>query len=256
MAKRAIVVGYGRVGSALATRLRKAHWSVTIVRRSSRLNALPDASLCFLTVPDAQIADVARQMHRVLSARCALIHCAGAKTLKVFGPLKRPLGSFHPLVAISDASTRLEGASVAISATDGRTERALRAIAKTLKMKALRVSEQHRERYHASAVMSAGLVVSLFDAAVETMMKSGVPRREAINALLPLAQSALNGVRERGTRAAMTGPVVRGDVDVVRSHLAVLPKETRAMYRALAANAVELAAPAKARRRLKMLLRG
>jgi predicted short-subunit dehydrogenase-like oxidoreductase (DUF2520 family) len=43
-----------------------------------------------------------------------------------------------------------------------------------------------------------------------------------------------------GPVAALTGPVARGDVDMVRRHLAALPEVERPAYRALALEAALL----------------
>jgi predicted short-subunit dehydrogenase-like oxidoreductase (DUF2520 family) len=64
----------------------------------------------------------------------------------------------------------------------------------------------------------------------------GVP----LAAYLDLARSTLANVEALGPAAALTGPVVRGDWETVRGHLAVLAPEDRAAYLALAAEAARL----------------
>ncbi len=110
-------------------------------------------------------------------------------------------------------------------------------MAKSLRMHPFSVPESRRAAYHAGAVMSAGLMLSLIDAAVTA---TGLSSNVAEPALLALAQSALTGARKRGLASSLTGPVVRGDVGVVRAHLEVLPAEIIPVYRALALRSLSL----------------
>ena len=87
------------------------------------------------------------------------------------------------------------------------------------------VPETGRAAYHAGAVLAAGLLVSLADAAVSALEEAGLERDAALEALLPLMRSALRGVETRGLERGLTGPVVRGDVGVVQAHLDALPPE-------------------------------
>src|SRR5437870_4650264 len=78
--------------------------------------------------------------------------------------------------------------------------------------------------------MSAGLLVSLLDAAVEA---TGLPREQIEPALLHLTGSALRGAAQRGLTASLTGPVARGDAGVVAAHLVALPADLGELYRVL-----------------------
>jgi predicted short-subunit dehydrogenase-like oxidoreductase (DUF2520 family) len=97
-------------------------------------SSLRKADLCFIAVPDRLVASVASEVENRLSAKCALVHGAGALSLKVFGTSKRPRGSFHPLVAISDPTDSLEACWAAVSASTSKLRRQLESLARALKM--------------------------------------------------------------------------------------------------------------------------
>src|SRR4051812_21431117 len=114
---RVLVVGGGRLGGALALSLSQHRWPVSVLSRTdegrSRVRALglkvatprdlAQARVALLCVPDKAVPEVAREMAHRLGRVAALVHCAGALPLKALGaPRGRPLGSFHPLCAISD----------------------------------------------------------------------------------------------------------------------------------------------------------
>jgi predicted short-subunit dehydrogenase-like oxidoreductase (DUF2520 family) len=100
--------------------------------------------------------------------------------------------------------------------------------------------------------MAASGLVSLLDAAIAAWGAAGVSEREAMTALAALMRSALAGGEARGAAAALTGPVVRGDAEVVRAHVRALPDDVLPIYlalqqRVLAHAAARLPRPAVAR---------
>jgi predicted short-subunit dehydrogenase-like oxidoreductase (DUF2520 family) len=252
---RVVVVGVGRLGGALALALAAKRWPVRVLARSeeSRKRALElglktasdkdvaQARVCLLCVPDKAVPGVAEELKPRLARGTALVHCAGALSLEALGaPLGRVLGSFHPLVAVSDPRDSLAGNSVALSTRSRWLREVMERMAKDVGLRALRVPEKHRAAYHAGAVLSAGGVVAALSAAVEAFRVAGISEEDALAALLPLARSALRGVEARGLVAGYTGPIARGDIEVVAAHLAALPPEVAAVYRPLSRRGLEL----------------
>jgi len=245
---RVVVVGLGRTGGALALGLAAAGWKPAVVTtQPARAKALglklatpkdrAGAHLCFFAVPDAAVAAVSAEVMPGLGEGTALIHCAGALSLEVFQQPKRLRGSFHPLVAISDPRDPLEGRFAAIAASELELLRVLMQVAEALRMHTLEVDEKKRARYHAGAVMSAGLVMALLDAAVEA---TDLPAAIVEPALLALTESAIRGARSKGLAASLTGPIVRGDAEVVKRHLEALPEGLRPLYKTLSKRALAM----------------
>ncbi|RPH72225.1 MAG: DUF2520 domain-containing protein [Myxococcaceae bacterium] len=244
-----VVVGVGRLGSAISVQLRKAGWPVTVRtqspagrRQAKRLGlaeadaaAMSRAELCLLTVPDAAVEPVARAVAPLLGRTTGLVHCAGALTLEALQPAAagRPTGSFHPLVSVTGPETPLAGHAVAIATRSRVLAPLLGRLAEALGLRPLRVPEEGRAAYHAGAAMVASGLVSLLDAAIAAWRAAGVSEREATAALAALMRSALAGAELRGTVAAFTGPVVRGDADVVQAHVRGLPPDVLPIYLAL-----------------------
>jgi predicted short-subunit dehydrogenase-like oxidoreductase (DUF2520 family) len=270
---RLLVVGLGRLGGAIATQLQAKGWAVRVRTRSPsgrraakalRLREATEAEtraapLCFLTVPDGAVAKVAMAVAPLLGPSAALVHCAGALSLDVLHAAAkgRPTGSFHPLVAVSSADTSLSGHAVAVATRSRLLAPELLRVARALGLTPLRVPESARAAYHAGAALAAGGLVALLEAAVATFEAAGIERKAAERALLPLMRSALGGVEARGLLRGMTGPVVRGDADVVEAHLGVLPEDVLPLYRQLFARMLRHLSPGLARPaalRLQLLL--
>lgn len=253
-----VVVGFGRVGGALALGLKQTGWPVSVLPRSGEAvrraaamripladhEALKAAAFCFLAVPDGAVAEVAELIEDDLSPSATLVHCSGALPLTAFGAAPsrsgRAVASFHPLAAISDAHVALAGHAVAIACTDRAQLAELERLAKSLGLSPIEVPETGRAAYHAGAVMSAGLVVALADAAASAFEHAGLNRDDALKALLPLMASALRGIEHSGVEKGLTGPIVRGDVAVVQAHLDALPADLGSIYRLLSRRALKL----------------
>jgi predicted short-subunit dehydrogenase-like oxidoreductase (DUF2520 family) len=256
-----VIVGFGRLGGALALGLHRAGWPVSVfprsaesVRRAAGLGltlaeheALRGAKVCILAVPDAVVGALALSLLADLGPHVALVHCAGALDLAAFGEqpqvLKHARGSFHPLCAVSSPEDDLSGHTVALSATSASLNRLLSRMAEDLKLTPIQVPESQRPAYHAGAVLSAGGVVALASAAVEALGVAGIPEDAALAALLPLMKSAIRGLEKRGLTGGLTGPVARGDSDVVRAHLAALPPDLAGLYRDLSRRALARVGP-------------
>ena len=83
-------------------------------------------------------------------------------------------------------------------------------------------------------------VVALLDLALG-LLPPGADRAAAGRAFAHLTGGVLRRVATHGPRGALTGPVSRGDVEVVAGHLGVLPPEAGEVYRVLAGRMLDLA---------------
>ena len=79
------------------------------------------------------------------------------------------------------------------------------------------MAEEHRSLYHAGLAHGANHLVTLVSQAMELLSRAGADDPAAI--LRPLLEASLDNALTDGD-AALTGPIVRGDVNTVRAHLA------------------------------------
>lgn len=239
------IIGGGRAGWAFGHSLQRSGWAIEAVAlRSESRSVLPDrlsvprrglddeidCDLLLVAVTDdalAAMADVVRG-HRFTWA----FHCSGSLPASLLG--ERAF-SLHPLrslpevgapVVLADALLTFEGPGAA----SGVASEIVRAVGGRMAT----VSAEAKPLYHAAAVFASNYVALLCEAAADLMRQSGVEGdlRSDIEAL---AQSALENWRDRGVRG-FTGPLVRGDRDVVAGHLQALESEPneRALYLAAA----------------------
>ena len=249
------LVGPGRAGTTLAVAMSARGWTLRAVagREPDSASVLAaaasfgvpacditrvgaDADVVLVATPDAAIADAAAATAPGLRAGALVLHLSGACTLDELAKLHvaRPdvrLGSLHPLQSLPSADVgvaRVPGSWCAVAGPPD-VER----LAVSLGMRPFFVSDADRVAYHAAATIASNHVVALLAQAGRVADAAGVPSA----ALVPLVRATLDNVEMLGSRAALTGPVARGDVDTVRRHLDALPADERDAYRALAEQA-------------------
>ena len=238
------IVGAGAVGTALGVALSRAGWPIHAVAsrdagRRERFRSLVEVNRAFvdpeplveevelivLAVPDDVIAPLANGL-RMYSGQ-AMIHTSGAVGAEVLAPAMAAgtqIGSFHPLVAFADterAVAALHGATVAIEADD-ELAAMLGSMAEVIGATPVRLASGSKAAYHAAAVLAAGGFVALLDAIAELGSVAGLDEAGALAIYGPLIEGTLGNARALGIRAALTGPITRGDTGTLDSHLATL----------------------------------
>ncbi len=208
----------------------------------------PGTTAVLLTVPDRALAEIAQ----LLASRGAppegtpVLHCSGALGADPLAPLHArgyQVGTLHPLQAIANPGVgvrRLLGATFAVSGEPGALAAARRLVG-ALGGRALPIPTARRPLYHAAAVLASNYLVVLLRAAARLMEEAGASPEEAERALLQLARGALENAEDAGLQHALTGPVSRGDPEVVGLHLRALPPEDAELYALLGLQALEAA---------------
>lgn len=238
-----VLVGPGRLGRTLALELAERGIPVRVYGRG---DALPPAPLTLLTVPDRAIAEVAARV----PPGGVVLHASGVRDHELLRP-HRPAGSLHPLMTFPGPELGRPDLSTVPAAVAGDPEAvvAARALARALGMRPFDLPGDRR-LYHAAAVVAGNFATVLLAEAAALLHLAGVPADEAPALLLPLARSSLeNAARSRPPARALTGPVARGDGEVLDQHRAALLAARPTLlpaYEALVALARALAADAGA----------
>ncbi|MCW2526837.1 MAG: putative short-subunit dehydrogenase-like oxidoreductase [Pseudonocardiales bacterium] len=238
------VIGTGRVGSVLGAALDRAGHPVVAasgVSKQSQDRARrllpgvvlrpPDevaamADLILLAVPDDELADLVSGLATTGTWRKGQIvaHTSGAHGLDVLQPAAErgvmPL-ALHPAMTFTgrpEDVDRLNGAIFGITAYPD-----YRAVAETLVLEMggepVWVPDSARPLYHAALSHAANHLVTLLCDAVDLLADAGVDQPSKV--LSPLVFAAADNAL-RLSDAALTGPVSRGDVATVRSHVTAL----------------------------------
>ncbi|NOY27990.1 MAG: DUF2520 domain-containing protein [Oligoflexia bacterium] len=209
-----VIVGPGRLGRTVSLALEARGHKVTLLGRGERI---PTAPLTWLTVPDRSIAQASAAVPRMPEGGVVL-HASGACDLDVLRPhIHR--GSLHPLMTFPGpelASPDFDGLPAALDG-DPLARQMAGQLAEALGWRAFGVNGDRR-LYHASAVMAGNFSTVLLAAAADLLEAAGVPAQDAPALLLPLARASLENAAAVGPARALTGPVARGDEDIIRAH--------------------------------------
>jgi predicted short-subunit dehydrogenase-like oxidoreductase (DUF2520 family) len=238
---RIVILGAGKLGSALAKALRDTPHPVTLRRARSGIPRAPiGAELLVLAVRDSELSPLAEELARsgAVSKRTAVVHVAGALGPEVLSALAgrcAGVGQAHPLVSF--ASRRrfpsLEGAHLLVDGEPVAVHRSRR-LGRAIGMVPRRWTEVDRGLYHAAAGLVANGAAALAAAGVKLLVLSGCPERVAPRVLAPLLRSVAENIDALGLPQALTGPVRRGDVETVRLHFERIGRrapELAALYR-------------------------
>ncbi len=260
------VIGAGRVGSVLAASLRRAgHEVVAAAGESdasrSRIAALLPgvpvlkptdvaraSDLLLLTVPDDMLDNVVTMLAASGAIREGqyVAHTSGRHGLAVLEPA-REVGArvlaIHPAMTFTGTAVDLDRLTGTVfGLTAGPAERELaESLVADLGGRPTWVPEEMRTLYHAGLAHGANHLVTLVTEAMEILSASGVT--DPAGTLRPLLTAALDNALGQGD-AALTGPIVRGDVGTVRAHLADLQAnapQSVASYVALATDTLDRA---------------
>ncbi len=266
------VVSAGRVGSVVGAAWAAAGHHIAAasgvsrdsVRRAAALlpgvpllppdEVVAGADLALLAVPDDVLAGLVRGLAAAGSFRPGqiVVHTSGAHGISVLAPAAEhgvlPL-ALHPVMTFTgrvEDVARLAGASVGVTAAAGDEAAWSVGEALVVEMTAdpVRVPEDVRPLYHAALAHGANHLVTLVRDCVDTLERAGISPAERLVA--PLLSAALDNALRHGDRA-LTGPVARGDVGTIRTHLReleVVDPDLAATYRALATRTAHRAAAA------------
>jgi len=253
-------VGIGRLGGALALALSKKGYNIeTFITKNSKkvykiaekispapkiatferlgdssseaFNALSASDAIFITTQDEQISSAAELLSSILQSNSLVFHCSGSLTSEeALQSLKKAgciVGSIHPLVSVSDpflGSESFQDAFFCIEAEEKAMKIAEKIVA-DLGGISFSIPAECKALYHASAVMSAGHLLTLFDLALQMLSSCGLEKQKAQQILLPLAKSVINNLQFQSPSEALTGTFARFDSGTLQKHVRALKEK-------------------------------
>jgi predicted short-subunit dehydrogenase-like oxidoreductase (DUF2520 family) len=277
---RIAIVGPGRLGTALARGLTQAGYLISeivsrntapskrmacqLARRvhaltSTQKNAQLCADLIWLCVPDREIGAASRELASLIDWKNKTVfHSSGALTSDELNALRQKgasVASVHPLMTfVSGSIPSLQGVPFAIEG-DAAAVRSARKIGKSLGGQPFTIREQHKAAYHAWGAFASPLLVAALVTGEKLARSAGLSSQEARRKMLPIVRQTVANYEALGPAGAFSGPMVRGDAEIVRKHLQILRKlpEARAAYLALARVSLRYL-PARNRQKLRGVL--
>jgi predicted short-subunit dehydrogenase-like oxidoreductase (DUF2520 family) len=253
------LIGPGRLGKALAASListgehklfavyhpdiSRAQQAVNILGQGTpihQLSALPHADITLITCPDDKMPSLVEKLATaaVITPGSIVIHLSGILSSDILMPLKQQgasIASVHPPKAFQETTTpettAFQGVYCGIEGDD-KAIKILTLLWQTMGAHIFTLNSEKKATYHAAAVMASNYLVTLASEASKLFAISGVPQADAHNICIQLMQTSLDNLKQTDTpNKALTGPLVRGDVQTIQQHLdAISSEKTKNLY--------------------------
>lgn len=243
-----VLLGAGRVATHLAPALVRAGvrllqvWSRT--EESARVVAEPlgvpytddldavvsDADIYIVCVSDGALPQVAEKVVAVAGKSPLYLHTAGSVGMELWqrcGALR--YGILYPLQTFSkEREVDMREVSFFVEASSDESIVKVEDLASKLSTKVFRADSERRARLHISAVFACNFANAMYGIAYRLLAEEDIP----FEVLLPLIDETSAKVHVLTPKEAQTGPAVRGDKDVMQSHLQTLAEnqELSEMY--------------------------
>jgi predicted short-subunit dehydrogenase-like oxidoreductase (DUF2520 family) len=230
--KRVVIVGAGRLGSALATSLHDAGFVIdAIVARSQAVSKKRTAALAQLVsaravvditqvradvvwfcVPDSEIANAAAALANNISWQGKVaLHSSGALTSDELSRLRKSgaaVASVHPLMTFVEASRPgLTGVAFAVEG-DPVAVRAARKMVRQLGGSVYPIRKHDKAAYHAWGTFASPLLTALLATTEQVAKLAGAQGTEARRRMIPILSQTLTNYAELGAARGFSGPII------------------------------------------------
>ncbi|MGE5353288.1 MAG: Rossmann-like and DUF2520 domain-containing protein [Acidobacteriota bacterium] len=243
------VVGAGKAASSLVNGLVSKNENVAcIISRSLRSardlahkagirnysDSLADipkwVHIVFIAVPDRSISRIAEElsMYDLDFKNTLFCHLSGAQNISLLSPLKEKgalTGSLHIMQSFPSKNfVELRGSFAAVESSSPEAEKTLFEIAEKLEMRPFVIGSEDKIFYHIAGVFASNFLIANLYHAQQAFNKSRIEGVDFFSVIKPIVKSTLENADKDGVIRALSGPIERNDLEVVKNHLAALKK--------------------------------
>jgi len=257
------IIGHGRVGKFFDTLL-KPMKGVRVLVKHKNEPSYPVADVFMICVQDQWVSKVVEEL--VLHEQDQLfsaVHCSGILPLDVLAPLVKmnankgraeeiddgdkyengfnKIAVLHPVAPISSHTISAE--NILFDAI-GDPELLLVFEHWCMEWGArfLKVNAHQKKVLHTAAVMSCNYLTTLYGMVGDFLEAEQFNKLEVRQILVASMGRTLEQLNDLPVEQAMTGPIIRGDIDTIREHLAILNHDQQrlALYKNLGNSTIDM----------------
>lgn len=242
------------IGDVLTRRSDSAHAAAAFIgagRPRTDWRQLAAAEVFMIAVPDDAIGECADRLsnHGIVAPGAIAFHVSGSRSsaaLRVLRDSGARVASLHPVKSFADPARAIASFSGTYCALEGDADACavLRSAVARCGGRCFAIDPDQKLVYHAGTVFASNYVVSLCEVAFRCFERAGMTREQASAVALPLLRGTIDNVAGLGAADALTGPIARGDDNLVGEQLRTLLASDAAvgeLYARLGRYAVELA---------------
>ncbi|MCX8023398.1 MAG: DUF2520 domain-containing protein [Syntrophorhabdaceae bacterium] len=260
------IIGAGRVGVSIAYVLKNRGMKITsvsdihdaplviakrylgddVLYTKDNMDVIKSSHVVAITTQDRAITQVAEEIAekgKDLEGKM-FFHTSGAHPSSILYTIDKKgglIGSLHPLQTFPD----IESAIKVIPTTyifiegEGPALNILNELGGVLGRKVCTIKGKDKVLYHLSAVFVCNLLCALIYAGKKIMDKIEID----LGPFFPIIDATLSNIKEKGPVNSLTGPVVRGDIETINSHIREMGEMElhKKVYKVLSLFALEMA---------------
>ena len=254
-------IGAGKIGISLAVLMKRSGYPIVAVSSrtskscekflryvkqgkicSTNIEAAELGDIIFITTNDDEIEKVSREISNSVGDKI-VIHCSGALTTDVLTGKK--VAAVHPMQSVpcvAKGIKSLPGSYFDIQCDDDVFQEAKKAV-HGIGGIPIRITKEQKVFNHIASCMTSGFSVALFTIALELYKDMEIDENKATEMLMPLLEENVHNIRSTGAINSLTGPIERGDIEIVRKHLKALDKVKwiKALYICLSRSTLKVA---------------
>ena len=244
-----VIMGFGRVGKVLASAFVNHGYNLSgIIEKehdgnetSINESLIPvykeldseynDFNVLILCLPDMEISGVVEELvnSTICKSGMTVVHTAGSQSSEVFSQLRQKgadVLAWHPMQTFTgdEDIDHIKGITFGI---DGN-ERGLklgRQISIDLGANFIEISPEDRVKYHLAGIYASNFLSALTILSTDFLHEIGVSEEQAMKTILPLMETTIKNISEKGLPGAISGPLVRDDYNTLIAHQKELAKE-------------------------------
>lgn len=269
------LIGCGRVGVTLFYLLKennritgvydidkqsekKAVKNLEIKKNASYKELIRKSDALFLGTPDHAILQAYKKAKAYIAGEKYVFHFSGLFPAQVIPKNKKVLrASVHPFATFPTISIPPHRKYTISVQGDAAAVRCARKIFGPKYFKLKKVKKEQKPLYHLIGVFSSNLLVGLVSSIYQLARKLDWKESDIDQLVFPIIEETLQNIKKYRLRKALSGPLQRGDVAVIRTHLHVLRKDKNLseIYKILSRILLEYVLKDKTNTRLKKILR-
>lgn len=241
------IIGCGKVGSTLGYLLAKNGYKIQgIVNRSLKssrqasdfipgstavisLDDLKQSDILLIATNDDQLTPVIQKLTSIplFKNNPVVFHCSGASTSSILKPLERlgaRVASIHPAMSFHHPKKNVSDFAGTVCTLEGMPEACelLKEVFLSIGAITIPIETGNKGLYHVAMVLSCNYFLTLMDTSLQLLRESGIDSCHALKILQPLMLGTWENMLESSAPEALTGPISRGDSQLVNSQLALL----------------------------------
>ena len=269
------LIGCGRVGITLFSLLKKSNHVVGVydikkrnekralqllhLRKNQKLHELcRNSEALFFATPDDQVLKAFMRAKPYVQGRKYLFHFSGLMPASIF-PRRKDVyrGSIHPFATFPAIMTAPRNKYFLFIEGDKEAERAAREIFKTKYFMIRKIATQRKVLYHLIGVFASNLLIGLLLAVHTLTQRIGWKEHDFYEVVFSIIEETLGNAQKNQLKNALSGPLKRGDIEVIKKHVSILKEEKDLLniYKALSLYVLQNIPTDKKRKEIESLLK-